>query len=126
VGVLRFKEDGGWEEIPWSEIPDPEPIDRSQALPAPRLSWKRITEIEPRLQTTEWLIKCLQDPGGRSFCANEVWYGYGDLSQAFKQTVIRYAGDYAEKPELRSHVAYDIAYQHLYDLLPDCRNCLCG
>ncbi len=30
-----------------------------------------------------------------------------------------------EDPVLRSGAAYDAAYETLYALLPDCRNCLC-
>jgi hypothetical protein len=126
MGVLRFNEDGSFYEIPWSEIPEPEPIDRSKALPASELSWERIVEIEPRLKHTEKVIRALTDKGGRYFCANELWYGYNDISQSFKGVVIRYAGDYAERGELRSNAAYDIAYEHLYDLLPGCRDCLCA
>lgn len=109
-----------------SEVEIPEPPDCSEALPAHELSWKRIVEIEPRLVAAEELIEALADKGGKSFCANRHWYGYFDPEFSFKERVNRYTGWFAERPELRSEAAYDIAYEHLYDLLPDCRNCSCG
>jgi hypothetical protein len=36
-----------------SDMPEPEPIDCSKALPARELSWERIVEIEPRLRQAE-------------------------------------------------------------------------
>jgi hypothetical protein len=126
MGVYRMKEDGEWEVTPWSELPDPEPIDTSQALPAEELSWERIVEIESRLKAAERDIKAVADKGGRSFCANAIWYGYLDPGFSFKARVNRYTGWHAEAPELRSMAAYDMAYDYLYDLLPGCRACLCA
>jgi hypothetical protein len=109
-----------------SDVEAKPPPDDSEAWPASELTWRRIANIEPRLAEAERLIKMIRDPGGESFCANDIWYGYRDIRFSFKERVNTYAGWFAEKPELRSDAAYDIAYQHLYDLLPDCRNCLCG
>jgi hypothetical protein len=126
VGIIRLKEDGGWEEIPWSEVPEPEPIDTSKALPAKELSWERIVEIEPRLAAAEHDIKAVGRKRGKPFCANAIWYGYLDPAFSFKERVNCYAGWEAKKPELRSPEAYDIAYDYLYALLPGCRDCLCA
>lgn len=101
--------------------------DSSQALPASELSWSRIKRIEPRLAGVESIIECIHDPGWEEgFCANDIWYGYTDARFSFKEQVNTYTGWFAEHPLLRSETAYDIAYEHLYDLLPDCRDCLCG
>ncbi len=32
----------------------------------------------------------------------------------------------SDDPDLRTSRAYDTAYRHLYELLPDCRACLCA
>lgn len=126
MGVARPRKDGeGWETIPWSEIQMPKRTDRSRALPPEELSWERICEIEPRLKVAEREILRIADKGGKAFCANAVWYGYGDPDFSFKERVVRYAGWEAEEPRLRSNAAYDIAYEHLYELLPACRNCWC-
>jgi hypothetical protein len=109
-----------------SEVEIKPPPDSSEAWPASALTWRRIARIEPRLAEAERLIKMIQDPGGDSFCANDIWYGERDYRFSFKKRVNAYTGWFAERPELRSDAAYDMAYEHLYGLLPDCRNCLCG
>jgi hypothetical protein len=95
------------------------------------LSWERIVEIEPRLRAVEREIMIIAhsdsaSPRWKPFCANAIWYGYLDPSFSFKKRVHRYTGWYAEKPELRSQAAYRLAYEHLYNLLPDCRGCMCA
>jgi hypothetical protein len=109
-----------------SDMPDPVPIDRSKALPARELSWERIVEIEPRLRQAEMELSAMTRKNKKPFCANAIWYGYRDPAFSYKERVNRYTGWHAEKPELRSPAAYDIAYDHLYDLLPGCRGCLCA
>jgi hypothetical protein len=109
-----------------SEVEIKAPPDNSQAWPASELTWRRMASLEPRLAEAEYLLKLIRDPGGDYFCANDIWYGYRDIRFSFKERVNAYTGWFAQRPELRSDAAYDIAYQHLYDLLPDCRNCLCG
>jgi hypothetical protein len=105
--------------------------DSVAALPPSELSWERIVEIEPRLRAAEREIMIIAhsdsaSPRGKPFCANAIWYGYLDPSFSFKARVNRYTGWYAEKPELRSPAAYHLAYEHLYNLLPDCRGCMCA
>jgi hypothetical protein len=94
----------------------------AQALPAEELSWQRMVEIEPRLRTVERYILATTRHRLKPFCANALWYGYGDPDFSFKERVNRYAGWGADAPELRSGAAYDIAYEYLYDLLPDCNH----
>lgn len=56
------------------------------------------------------------------FCANEVWYGRGD-DGGVKEKVAQLVGwDRKPDPVLGSEEAYDIAYDALYDELPDCRH----
>lgn len=55
-------------------------------------------------------------------CANDIWYRPGGL----KQRMANLVGHGARHPRLKSSEANDVAYGHLYALLPDCRNCWCG
>src|SRR5215208_2067079 len=112
-------------EIPWEDIPEPPPIDPEELLPPEDVTWENLVEVEPRLRALERDVQTVADKGGPSFCANAIWYGYLDPEFGFKERMTRYMGWIAEVPELRSIEAYDLAYEHLYDLLPDCRNCTC-
>lgn len=50
------------------------------------------------------------------YCANDRWY------RIYKPVVVKTAGWYARDSALNSKEDYDIAYQTLYDMLPDCRH----
>jgi hypothetical protein len=76
---------------------------------------------EQRLAELEREVRGVTDIGGESFCANDQWY----LPGGFKSRLCRLVGWHAEKPELRTCTAYDVASDHLYGLLPDCRECAC-
>jgi hypothetical protein len=56
------------------------------------------------------------DVDSDTFCANAVWY------RRFKPRLLLLVGWEAESPRLRSSEAYDIAYETLYEALPDCRH----
>ncbi len=85
------------------------------------MTWEDLARLEPELRRLEQDILSLRrrSRGWRTFCANDVWY---DL---FKPRLVYLAGWGARNPALRSEEAYDLAYEHLYALLPDCRGCLC-
>jgi len=54
------------------------------------------------------------------FCANETWY------RQFKPRVVALVGFDAKNERLTNSDAYDVAYQSLYAMLPNCsRNCGC-
>jgi hypothetical protein len=55
-------------------------------------------------------------------CANFWWYRPGGLKERMSALV----GYGARDERLRSSAAYDVAYDHLYRLLPDCRGCACA
>lgn len=63
----------------------------------------------------------VRDEGGASFCANKVWYVH------FDQELKKLAGKHAatDDPLLRTQESYELSYQTLYKLLPNCRNCIC-
>jgi hypothetical protein len=57
------------------------------------------------------------------YCANDVWY------RRFKPRLLRLvgwerSGDH-EHSELSCPAAYDVAYDRIYEALPECRNCGC-
>jgi hypothetical protein len=87
------------------------------------LTWTVLTEIEPRLLDLERRIKAVKRPRSGYFCANDWWYGRG----GFKRDMLRLVGWDARSNDARitTPEAYDLAYHHLYNLLPDCRGCAC-
>jgi hypothetical protein len=62
----------------------------------------------------------LHTKGPHRFCANAIWFGYqGTIS--FKDGLSRFIGwDRDDESVLASSEAYDVTYEHLYYLLPDC------
>lgn len=116
--------------------------------PTPSLSWAQLAGVEYGLQRLERLAVWMSEHAGADWCANEVWYGFlksqlvqlvgwsrGHLPTCaidgprpafvcmanFKPVRRVPATTNAEKM-LRSSAAYDVAYDHLYELLPDCRH----
>ncbi len=89
-----------------------------------RLTWAALVTAEPRLGHLLREIRAVRATRDR-FCANSLWYGYANPRHGFKARVCALVGwDRAGgPPELRTHQAYDVAYQTLYAALPDCRRC---
>jgi hypothetical protein len=85
------------------------------------LSFDEICELEPRVGELLREVQAVKDTGGESFCANDHWC----LPGGFESRLCRLVGWRAAKPELRNSECYDIAYDHLYVLLPSCRECRC-
>jgi hypothetical protein len=106
--------------------PDPEgPRKRRRKRP---LTWRALTRLEPRLR--DLLAEARSHHLNRSldFCANAVWYGYLGFRPGLKARLVRLVGCRAEKGgDLRTSEAYDLAYQTIYQALPDCRGwCTCA
>lgn len=83
--------------------------------------WHQLIAAEPRLIYLFDKARRVQDDHAtKSFCANRVWY------ESIKPTVCELVGD-ARKGHalLGTSDAYDVAYEVIYNVLPDCRNCLC-
>ena len=55
----------------------------------------------------------------RCVCANHIWY------QDFKPRLRLLVGWEARNPLLWSSECYDVAYQKIYDAMPECRECGC-
>lgn len=85
------------------------------------LSWSELVRMEPTLDTLERHAKdvCGDNP---HFCANDVWF------REFKPLLLRLVGWNAQSPLeiMHSSAAYEIAYRHIYDQLPPCRECWCA
>lgn len=89
------------------------------------LTWAKVINLEPALKRLlEEIRRVKDDKRRRSFCANNVWYGYGGY-RGFKEPMHSLVGWEARNAELRTMEAYDLVYEKLYSALPDCRNCSC-
>jgi hypothetical protein len=82
----------------------------------------RLDRLKRQLLRHEWLLPAEVQRWAQRSCANDIWYRPGGL----KQRMANLVGHGARNPALKSSEAYDVAYEHLYALLPDCRNCWCG
>src|SRR5207245_967771 len=89
--------------------------------------FESVCSLEPRLLDLEAKVIEIKDEGQTPwFCANHRWYGCagGDLcicKGGIKRELLRLVGAGAENPRLQTERAYDLAYDHLYALLPPCR-----
>lgn len=96
-----------------------------------RLSWEQLVGIEPELATLESDIRvhAEQHKLDENYCANAHWYGYryrGVDGAGFKDRLVSLVGSESRRGWLiATPEAYDLAYEHLCDLLPPCRNCIC-
>ena len=85
------------------------------------VSWQRLAAAEPRLAALENGVRAaaLVDRGRRRFCANSVFY----RRVKPRLSLLVGWGRREQGPDvLFAYEAYDLAYKHLFDLLPDCRH----
>ncbi|MCL2347325.1 MAG: hypothetical protein FWC50_03580 [Planctomycetaceae bacterium] len=83
------------------------------------ITFYHLCQLEPRLRHLETVAKSIK--AGKKFCASEVWYGPGGIKSQMRQ-LVGYEGCYSKNEILCSDEAYDVAYQHLWSLLPNCRH----
>lgn len=89
------------------------------------VTWKMLIELEPRLIDLERRIKAIKDNKKKpSFCANWFWYSSPNRFRNHMSDLVGWDAE-GDNPILKSSKAYDVAYEHLYSLLPNCRNCIC-
>ncbi len=89
-------------------------------------TWEELVAREPRLAELRIAAERIRPTANASFCANAAWYGYaGQLGLKPRLLCLVGWGAQNQDPVLRSCDAYDVAYQTLYALLPDCRGCGC-
>jgi hypothetical protein len=131
VQLTKFDTTQGGENVPadkfiealpsLSDLPD-DPYRLPQVPPGLyHLSFEELCRLEPALAFLESRIRSERQRKAESYCANQHWIRY------FKPELTILVGWFSKHPEpqVRSQEAYDAAYQHLYQLLPDCRNCAC-
>ena len=86
-----------------------------------RADFLKLMEQEPALLELMKRVRALRRAarGRTDVCANRLWYEH------IKPPLTRLVGWSAVNESLRTHGAYDTAYQYLYELMPECRNCGC-
>ena len=120
----------------------------TQARPQIAPSWGQLADAEPQLRRLERLALWMAERADPEWCANGVWYEF--LKPALVPLVgwcrghlptcavdgprpmflnlsdwtprERVPATTAAERMLRTSAAYDVAYDHLYDLLPDCKH----
>jgi len=96
-------------------------LEREAALKG---EWDSLVLLEPQLEALAKEVQAIKVDPAKAFCANRAW-------RPFRAEVIRLVGwsartpNAAANPTLKTSDAYDVAYQTLYNLLPDCRDCAC-
>lgn len=100
-----------------------------------KLTFDDLARLEPRLRGLEFeILRCKHAlRRKRNLCGNGLWYGYGRFPLfMFKSRMSALVGwgqrgapDDPDEQMLRSEHAYSVAYERLYSLLPNCRNCGC-
>lgn len=81
------------------------------------MTFEEICEINPRIAGLSYAASHVKDDKReRSFCANRIWYS------TFKPVVVREVGWSAHDKRLTSPEVYDLVYETLYGLLPNCRH----
>jgi hypothetical protein len=86
------------------------------------MTFKELTDLEPRLIDLLNEAKSISSKENPNFCTNRIWYGYQDSESGLKYRMSRLVGNFTESDNsiLRSSAAYDLAYRTIYDALPDC------
>lgn len=100
--------------------PKPLPPLRDSNPTDKRLTYPELEARDERLAALRVAVETVGRTGADEFCANHWWYG----RRGFKADLTGIIGSWADQPDaaLRTAAAYDVAYQHLYHLLPDCRH----
>ena|SRR5665213_1242039 len=98
----------------------------SETTPLQAKEFLRLCTLEPHLATIYADACAVKDDGGPSFCANAIFYGFFGNNPGFKSRLSQLVGDRATREELKNSECYDLVYEVIYNVLPDCRNCMCG
>lgn len=98
----------------------------TQSISFERVTWEELVRLEPALESLRSKASAVRDTGGRSFCANRVWFGSADrvALKAQLDELVGWGVRWGDAV-LRSKAAYDVAYDRIYNELPACRNCMC-
>lgn len=89
----------------------------------PKMTFRELCDLEPKLKELADEAAALRDTGtGKAFCANAIWYGYfGHLGLKPRLTALVGWERHRGPNELCTVDAYDVAYDAIYNMLPDCR-----
>lgn len=90
--------------------------------------FRELAAIEPRiLALYNEARQIIDDPSEPGFCANYTFFQYHNRELGFKYRLSRLVGWNAEgnDPRLHTETAYDVVYETIYEVLPNCRNCSC-
>lgn len=79
-------------------------------------TWEALVRHAPRLTELRTDVEAVES--SPRFCANRPWYGTG----GFRDRMSDLVGWSAGSRFLATEAASDVAYDTLYDLLPDCRH----
>jgi hypothetical protein len=92
------------------------------------VTFEDLARLEPRLQSLLEEARRHHNSRRPDFCANAVWYGYAGHLPGLKPRLLFLVG-YERRdrhPVLSTSLAYDVAYDTIYQALPDCRGrCAC-
>jgi hypothetical protein len=108
------------------QSPPPPPVGSPGKIDGP-LTFAELAKREPRL--LDLLAEAQAHHRNREpvFCANAVMLGYPGFQPGLKNRLRRLVGwEAGQGGMLRTREAYDLAFQTIYQALPDCRRCGCG
>jgi len=82
------------------------------------MTFEKCVAYDHRLSSLEAAVKAhaKAHKNDANYCANEYWYSKNGPRAILQHLV----GDDAYVQQLATKEAYDICYNHLYDILPDC------
>jgi len=102
-----------------SEIPEDPRVAARFGVRGEPVAWDDLVALEPRLLPL--LVEAQRATSDGATCANAIFYGSGGsgLKGRLSRLVGYLAPDNAD-PRLCTENAYDVAYDHIYDALPDC------
>lgn len=95
------------------------------------IKFRELCKLEPKLEKLYNKAKAVNRQKPMP-CANEVWYGYGAMPRdgGLRRQVYKLVGWSREDDpkcdsRLKTREAYDVAYETIYKVLPDCDERCC-
>lgn len=80
--------------------------------------------MEPELEELYQEAAAVTSENDPHFCANKIWYSEGGLKERL-MVLVGWTRKKEGHHDLNSAEAYDLAYDKIYESLPDCRDCGC-
>lgn len=98
-------------------------LSESQGETSGRLTWESLVAMEPRLESLIEEAKALRRGGMRG---HRIWDNPGDPHQSFRHRLAALVGGFrqsGEHPVLKTHEAWDLAFQRLKKVMFGPCNC---